>query len=78
MPSGEEEEIVDRGDPAAFLIAPAAVRAFFVFLTNIPSRFEHRVDDLVTILQSAWIAAACRHPAESRYVKTCLQLKPAP
>jgi hypothetical protein len=33
MPSGEKEEIVDRGELLVFLITPAAVRAFFVFLT---------------------------------------------
>jgi hypothetical protein len=33
MPSGEEEEIVERGELLLFFIAPAAVRAFLVFLT---------------------------------------------
>jgi hypothetical protein len=33
MPSGEKEEIVERGKLLVFLIAPAAVRAFLVFPT---------------------------------------------
>jgi hypothetical protein len=33
MPSGEEEEIVERGELRVFFIAPAVVRAFFVFPT---------------------------------------------
>jgi hypothetical protein len=33
MPSGEEEEIVGRGELLVFLVAPAAARAFFVFPT---------------------------------------------
>ena len=32
-PSGEEEEIVERGEPLLFFIAPAAARAFLVFPT---------------------------------------------
>ena len=33
MPSGEEEEIAERGEPFCFFIAPAAAQAFLVFLT---------------------------------------------
>jgi len=30
-PSGEEEEIAERGEPLLFFVAPAAARAFLVF-----------------------------------------------
>jgi hypothetical protein len=36
MPSGEEDEIVDRDEPLVFLIAPEAVRVFFFFPTQNP------------------------------------------
>src|SRR6185437_5623751 len=36
MPSGEEDEIVDRDEPLVFLIAPEEVRVFFFFPTQNP------------------------------------------
>ena len=33
MPSGEEEEIVERGEALLFFIAPVAARALLVFPT---------------------------------------------
>jgi hypothetical protein len=60
MPSGEEDEIVDRDEPLAFLIAPEAVRVFFFFPTQNPWSFENRFGDLITISQSRLIAAADR------------------
>jgi hypothetical protein len=78
MPSGEEEEIVDRGEPLVFLIAPAAVRALFAFLTKIPNCFENRVDDLIAIWQSRLTAAAsCQTPITGAS-NPALQLKATP
>jgi hypothetical protein len=52
MPSGEEEEIAERGRLLVFFIAPAA-RAFLAFFTNLQSHSEstYRHDDHGRLLQ---------------------------